>query len=78
MKLFWKVFVPLAACLVVTIIILGWIAIRVVPAQIREFQRRTIEEFRVAVLTDERLSVERAIEWSPRKSQLTLTAIFFI
>jgi len=59
-KVFWKVYLPLSLCLIVTIIVLGWVAIKVVPAQIREFQRQTIVDFRDALLREHVMSLPRA------------------
>lgn len=60
MKVFWKVYLPLSFCLIITIIVLGWVAIKVVPAQIREFQRQTIVDFRDALLHERVISVPLA------------------
>jgi signal transduction histidine kinase len=60
MKFFLKVFLPLAVCLMVTSLLFVIYAFRVLPAQIRDFQRRTIEEFRDALISQPVLSVDRA------------------
>ena len=45
MKFFLKIFLPLAVCLLVTSILFMIYAFRILPTQIRDFQRQTIETF---------------------------------
>ncbi len=60
MKFFLKVFLPLAICLMITSFLFVIYAFRILPAQLRDFQRQTIEEFRDALVQEPMLSLPRA------------------
>ncbi len=60
MKFFLKVFLPLAICLMITSFLFVIYAFRILPAQLRNFQRQTIEEFRDALVQEPMLSLPRA------------------
>lgn len=60
MKFFLKIFLPLAVCLLVTSILFMIYAFRILPTQIRDFQRQTIETFHDALLLEPMLSIPRA------------------
>jgi signal transduction histidine kinase len=60
MKFFLKVFLPLAICLMITSFLFVIYAFRILPAQIRDFQRQTIEDFRDVLAQEPMLSLPRA------------------
>jgi signal transduction histidine kinase len=50
-RLFWKIYIPVALCLLITILVAGFLAFRAVPQAMRDYQRRTLENFRNVLLT---------------------------
>ncbi|MBD3369377.1 HAMP domain-containing protein [Candidatus Fermentibacteria bacterium] len=59
-KLFVKVYLPLAICIVLTLILSAYVAFKIVPRHIRDYQRRTLESFRDRLVSTEPLTIEKA------------------
>lgn len=59
-KLFLKMYLPLAVCVVFTLVLSAYVAFKVVPRHIRDYQRTTLESFRNRLISEEALTIETA------------------